>query len=236
MNPSEPAAPMDDLRARSSVIDALSSSLDRGRNGLASVPGLLRQVLENDKWRHFVTLRGEEVRYDDFLEFVRTPPLKGLGATEELVRRLAADDITTLVLLDTVLQRLPGPPTSSGAPASTHPVPDEADQETVHNVNILPRPTGNRRERALRQLKEHRPDLLARVESGDIPSLHAAMIEAGLRDRTLTLPIGDPEKIARSLRKNLAQDDLQALIALLTTDFPRLQQEHTSDHTAEPRN
>ncbi|MFD8050160.1 hypothetical protein ACFV5E_42790 [Streptomyces chartreusis] len=70
----------------------------------------------------------------------------------------------------------------------------------------------------MRQLKEHRPDLLTRVESGDIPSLHAAMIEAGLRDKTLTLPVGDPEKIARSLRKNLTEDHLHALIALPSYD------------------
>ncbi|MFI7296886.1 hypothetical protein [Streptomyces sp. NPDC050121] len=211
MNPAEPAAPMDDLRARSVVIDALSSSLDRGKNGLASVPGLLRQVLEDGKWRHFVTLRGEEVRYDDFLQFICTPPLKGLGATEELVRRLAADDTTTLALLDAELQRRPGRPAT---PASAR----DDDPENVNNVHSLPRPAGNSRQRALRQLKEHRPDLLDRVQSGDIPSLHAAMVEAGLRDRTLSVPVADPEKIARSLRKNLAADDLRTLIALLSTE------------------
>jgi hypothetical protein len=216
MNSFEPAAPMDDLRARSVVIDALSSSLDRGKNGLASVPGLLRQVLEDDKWRHFVTLRGEEVQHDDFLHFISTPPLKGLGATEELVRRLAADDIATLVLLDSALQRPGGRPP---APGAAHPAPDEESQETVHNVNsLLPRPAGNRRERALRQLREHRPDLLVRVESGDIPSLHAAMLEAGFRDKTVTLPVGDPEKIARTLRRNLTEDTLHALVALLSSD------------------
>ncbi|MFE2038439.1 hypothetical protein ACFXBB_35485 [Streptomyces scopuliridis] len=56
------------------------------------------------------------------------------------------------------------------------------------------------------------------MESGDIPSLHAAMVEAGLRGKTLTLPVGDSEKIARSLRRNLTEDTLHALIALLSSD------------------
>ncbi|MCW1100066.1 hypothetical protein OJ963_40460 [Streptomyces sp. RS2] len=211
MNQPDPAAPMDDLRARSVVIDALSSSLDRGKNGLASVPGLLRQVLEDSKWRHFVTLRGEEVHHDDFLTFITAPPLRGLGATEDLVRRLAADDIATLALLDTALQK------PAGRPAA----PPSQQDENVYIVHSSPRPAGNSRQRALRQLKEQRPDLLARVESGDIPSLHAAMVEAGLRGKTLSVPVGDPEKIARSLRKNLTEDDLQTLISLLSSSQAR---------------
>lgn len=88
--------------------------------------------------------------------------------------------------------------------------------ETVPNVHSSPRPAGNRRERAVRQLREQRPDLLRRVEAGEIPSLHAAMVEAGFRDRTLTVPLGSPEKIARALRRTLTDGDLRALADLLT--------------------
>ncbi len=205
-----------ELRARSTLIDALSSSLDRGRNGLASVPGLLRQVIEGEKWRHFETMRGEEVRYDDFRAFLLTPPLKGLGATEETIRRLLADDIKTLDLLDQVLQRPPGRPAAEAA-AQPQDESQRRDNETVDNVNaLLPRPSGNSRARAVRQLREQRPDLLAQVEAGQLPSVHAAMVAAGFRERTVSVPVSQPEKIARALRKNLSEDDIVVLVRLLS--------------------
>lgn len=51
------------------------------------------------------------------------------------------------------------------------------------------------------------------------PPFHAPMVEAGLRDRTLSAPVGeDLEKLARSLRKNLTPDALQTLIVLLSSE------------------
>jgi hypothetical protein len=49
-----------------------------------------------------------------------------------------------------------------------------------HNVIRLGRPWGNSRDKALRQLRDHRPDLHSRVLEGKL-SPHRAMIEAGFR-------------------------------------------------------
>lgn len=221
-----------DLRARASVINALSGSLDRGKNGLASVPGLLQQVLTEDKWRHFVTARDEEVRHDDFRDFVTTPPLRGLGATEELIRRLVGDDIDVLRLLDQALVRKPGRPAGTtltaaanrtaavSATVDVEEAPDrEQVQETVSNRHSLvePRPAGTTRARAVRKLQEHRPDLLDKVKSGEIKSVNAAMVQAGFREKTATVPLTRPEKIAKILRAELDEEDLARLIELLLT-------------------
>lgn len=227
-----------ELRARASVINALSSSLDRGRNGLASAPGLLRQVLEDGKWRHFITERGEEVRYEQFREFLSTPPLKGLGADEALVRRLVGDDVAILTLLDGELRRPSGRPGTALALDGAEPVTrveqriDQADtasiqepagSETVNNgdsFDPLPRPRGNTREAAVRRLAQQRPDLLEQVQTGALPSLNAAMIEAGFRERTVSLPISKPEKVAQTLRRCMSRDELRQVVAFLVADEP----------------
>lgn len=50
----------------------------------------------------------------------------------------------------------------------------------------------------MRQFRKHRPDLIERVEAGEIPSLYPAMVEAGLRDKTLTVPLGIRKESPRS--------------------------------------
>ena len=78
-------------RARGTLVEALSSALERGGSGLANAPELLRRLLADESWRSFVTQRGELVEYDHFAEFIVTPPLKGLGTTVALVRRVVSD-------------------------------------------------------------------------------------------------------------------------------------------------
>ena len=199
------------LRSRAVVINQLSSSLDNGANGLSAVPGLLRQVLEGDTWRHFTTMRDEEVRYEDFSDFIRTPPLKGLGATENLIRRLLADDIATLCLLDQALARPAGRP-----PALERPSDAEEPQENVSNRHDS-RPAGTTRAAGPRRLRHHAPELLPRVESGEL-SVHGALVQAGLRSRTVSVPVTDPSKTAQILLRSLHASDLAQLIGILTQD------------------
>jgi hypothetical protein len=69
---------------------------------------------------------------------------------------------------------------------------DEAVRNPAHvhpdvSIRHIKRPAGTTRDRALRQLRDHRPDLHARVIAKKL-SPHAAMIEAGFRVRTFTVP------------------------------------------------
>ena len=52
------------------------------------------------------------------------------------------------------------------------------------------KPTGTTAQYALRRLRKARPDLLARVEAGEL-SPHGAMIQAGFRKKTITVSTGD---------------------------------------------
>jgi uncharacterized protein YbjQ (UPF0145 family) len=174
--------------------------LDRGGHGLANTPALLRQVLEGESWREFETQRSEIVYYDLFTDFVVTPPLKGLGSTVDLVRRIVADDMLALDLLDQVLQN-----------------PVGTNQHTEGKANGLTQLAGNGREKALRRLRKDAPELHAAVLAGQL-SAHAAMVEAGFRLRTVSVPVGEPDRIANLLRKHMSAGDFAQLLLLLANE------------------
>jgi hypothetical protein len=184
-------------RARGTLVEALSSALERGGSGLANAPTLLRRILEDDSWRDFVTQRGEAVQHKRFSDFVTTPPLHGLGATMDLIRRVVADDPPTVDLLDQASQNAP----------SIH--------RAVDNVNgSEERPTGNAQTAALRRLRKDAPSLHAEVLAGTL-SAHAAMVQAGFRPRTVSIPVGRPEAVAATLLKHMAPDDIAEVVQLL---------------------
>ena len=183
-------------RARGTLVEALSSALERGGSGLANAPELLRRLLADESWRSFVTQREELVEYDNFAEFVVTPPLKGLGTTVELVRRVISDVPETVDLLDQALQRPTGRPIGS---------------VSIRNTS---RPVGTTQAAGLRRLRKDAPELHAEVLAGRL-SAHAAMVRAGFRRKTVSVPVDTPEAVAKALRKNLKPEDIAALVKLL---------------------
>lgn len=128
------------------------------------------------------------LRHERFEEFARARPLRGLGVDVGLVRRAVANDRSVRDALDRELQNAAGRP-----PAN----------ETVDNVNGFERPTGNATDAALRRLRKEAEagnaevaGLRDEVLAGRL-SAHQAMVRAGFRPKTLTVPVDRPESIAR---------------------------------------
>lgn len=189
----------DPLRGNFHVVNSLRSALHKGEHGLSTVPGLLKRVLAEESWREFVTERGEHVEHTRFAEFVTTPPMKGIGATVDLVKRVIADDPEAVDLLDRALQNPEGRP------------------KTDDNINsISPRPHGTSRDHALRRLRADAPELHAEVLAGNLTA-HGAMVKAGFRVRTITVR-PDAKSAARTLRKHMPPDQLRELAQLLAED------------------
>ena len=179
------------------LVEALGSALRRGGNALEDVPDLLKRVLEEESWREFVTPRGELVRHARFVDFVTTPPTRGIGASEDLVRRIVGSDTEALDLLDQALTGRQGERTDLG-----------------NIVTKVERPEGNSQAKALRRLRKDAPSLHTEVLAGRL-SAHAAMVQAGFRPKTISVPVSRPESIAAALRKHLGPDDIARLIRLL---------------------
>ncbi len=182
------------------LVESLEQSLRSGKHGLSVVPGLLKRLLAEESWREFTTQRGELVRHERFADFVTTPPLKGLGADVELIRRVISDDVEALDLLDQALKRQHGGDRSKSDVITL--APDE--------VSVR----GTSRDYALRKLRKDAPELHADVLAGRL-SAHAAMVTAGFRPATFTVRADDTTAAARTLRKHLTPEQLAELARLL---------------------
>ncbi len=184
-------------RMRGVYVAQLGSAIRSGASGLQDVPGLLKSVLDGDGWRDFVTLRDEPKAPTSFADFVSARPLSGLGSNVEQILRLVNDDAE--------LSRLVRDAASSGQGRRS---------DLVDNINEVARPDGTSRAHALRRLHNTEPELHADVIAGKL-SPHAAMVSAGLRPKTTTVRVADPESVARSLRKHMTAEDLARLRDLL---------------------
>lgn len=186
-------------RQRGTLVETLGSVLFHGGTALGNVPGLLKQVLETQAWRTFETSTHEIVSYDRFESFATTPPSRGLGASIDLIRRIVSADLEALDMLDQTLQN----------PASLH--------TALYNVEgISSAPTGGTTQ-VLRRLRKDRPDLHARVLGGEL-SPHAAMVEAGFRQETVSVPISDLQRTAQRLKRHLDKQQLHELAQLLSEE------------------
>lgn len=183
------------------LVEALSSSLRRGGNALEDVPGLLKRILKEEAWRRFTTPRGELVEYSEFIDFVTTPPTAGLGATAPLVRKIISGDPEAVDLFDEAVQ------TQHGG--------DRRSAAVIKNDNVtLERPTGNTQTAALRRLRKDAPELHAEVLAGNL-SAHAAMVQAGFRAKSVSVPVTRPEAVAATLLKHMEPDDIAEVVRLL---------------------
>lgn len=84
----------------------------------------------------------------------------------------------------------------------------------MYNIHSA-RPSGTSTDRALRALRTSRPDLHEQVVAGTIKP-HTAMLQAGLRKATVTIP-RDIDGAVRALRTAFPGEQFQQLRAALTT-------------------
>lgn len=150
--------------------------------------------MDEEGWRDFVTSRGAIVHHETVESWITSPPLSGLGASVDLLERVLGDDPVATNLLTKAMRR----------PAHVH--------SDVDNIHI--RPTGTSRLAGHRKLAKHRPDLHAKVLSGEM-TVHAALTEGGLRSRYQSVSMMNAEAAANTLRAYMPPELLAELIEKL---------------------
>lgn len=194
----------DHLRHNATLVDSLGTSMRRGGSALVNAPLLLRQLLEEDAWREFVTQRGEHVKHERFSEFVTMLPLKGLGADMDLVERIVgAKDPDLLRLLRSAKAVGQGKRTDLAEPS----------HDSCASFDRSKEQSGQAADRLAR---DH-PEEYEQVKSGDL-SLNEAAVAAGIRPRRVSIRTDNAESIAATLRGNVDPEVLNALIELLCRD------------------
>ena len=183
------------LRTRGSLVDALSSALDRGSHGLENVPGLLKRILSDGSWREFETTRGELVVHDRFESFVTAPPLKGLGASMDLITRIVGTGDPELLRLLRDANKTD--PHSRGKSVDSTPLGKGEDVALTAE-----------------RLAREAPDEYAAVLRGEL-TIHAAAVLAGIRRRRVSIRLDSAESAAETLRKHMTPEQLARLRKLL---------------------
>ncbi len=196
-----------ELEERDSVVVELRASLSGGLSTLNYIPMGIERVIRDHMWQERIDRHtGNVERFATFDEFVEARPSRGLGTTVDKLLKLCEDRQDVVSLIEQVTQRARGNPTgvnqyNSGIGYS---VTNSTKPRRAHGNDLL---TSHRR------LRKDRPDLHQRVINGEL-SANAAMIEAGFRKRTFTLP-DDPVAAARTVRQHFDADELATFIHAL---------------------
>lgn len=175
------------------VTNRLGLAITGGERGLRAVPGLLKKILKEDLWQHrYIPETKRAVDFNKFAEFVTTAPLEGLGSDVKTLRRLCADDTEALDELEKAVQ-------------GKHGGDRKSDQIKSDNITLDSQDNrGTSPTYALRRLRKDRPDLHKQVIEKKL-SPHGAMVQAGFRPKTITVPV-DVKKAAAVLVRTFNGD------------------------------
>ena len=189
----------DDLRDHALLNDSLGSALRGGDHAFGNVPALLKRVLRQGAWRHFITKRGEEVTHDRFESFVTAKPLRGLGASMDLINRIVGtEDPDLLRLLRDANKGKRGPRSSGEFPVESTGNSYGAE-EAAYTAERLAREAPEEYEAVLRGER----------------TIHAAAVRAGIRRHRVSIRLDSAESAAETLRKHMTPDQIRELLKLL---------------------
>lgn len=96
---------VDKLIESDQIIDSLTSCVESAAMCFKHGPGLLKRIIQDDRWRAHTLTRGamgrtgEVVTFSNFAEFVTMPPPAGLGTDIETLKRLCAADAEAVAML-----------------------------------------------------------------------------------------------------------------------------------------
>lgn len=188
-----------------------------GVEQIGIMPALIREMFKVEPWKGRKTALGNMLPEVDLERFIHDPPPEGLGATYAEIERWIRDDPATLTLWTKATKRQPGRP-----------------KDNVQGLRPE-HPSGNSRERALRQLDslaaedESARTALQAVLAGDL-SPHAALVGLGKRKPAITLPL-DVEAAAATIRRRFTPEQV-AEVAGLLGDAPPQEAEQPAEQGA----
>jgi hypothetical protein len=196
----------DRLVEAGTIVSHLSRALLDGSRDLRAVPGLVKRVIREEMWRQWADPSSGRAwgPFRSFEHFVITPAEHGgLGSTIAQLRGLCENDVEARNDIERAVKG-----------GQLHGGDRRSETFKLDNIQLESYPSGTSESAALRRLRNDRPDLHAEVLAERL-SAHAAMVEAGFRQKTISVPVANPETVARALLKYMKPDDVAKLVALL---------------------
>lgn len=197
-----------DIEAKADAVKRFWEAVRSGETAISYLPVALFDLLDTDSWREFDLGWGVE-RPATFREFVEDHlKIRPAKTVSDLLDKHPDPTIRNrgVRLFNEALEGALAP---HGDAARI--VPGLAQPDIVR----LGEPGyGNSRAHGLARLARDRPDLLERVEAGEM-STNAACLEAGWRRKKVQVPVEDMEALAKVLRRHLSEEQVRELGSLL---------------------
>src|SRR5712675_1670889 len=180
------------LKQRAELVDRLGSAIHYGESHIGRVPGLLKELLTEERWKKFETKKGTIVEHNNFEEFVTTKePYKGLGADDNglrIIKSIASQDVELGTLLGKALRLPMGNPEKTNQYTANRLIQPISKENNELSQLAFPekeeeeKPKKKKQERYGRQalkLKKDYPELYAQVLNNE-KTINMASIEAGI--------------------------------------------------------
>ncbi|MEM9955721.1 MAG: hypothetical protein AAF846_29245, partial [Chloroflexota bacterium] len=91
----------DSLIYNDQIVELLSISIHKGEASLKHVPDLMRDLIKQKRWKKRKIRRtGQVTEFKNFVEFVETQPLEGLGTSINVIQSLCSETPDVLRMLD----------------------------------------------------------------------------------------------------------------------------------------
>ena len=159
------------------------------------VPLMIKKILDQDKWKLRKVkddlLESREFSY--FPNFVEAPRPWGLQTEWKVVQDLCQGYAEVELAIGKAKNRKFG----------------ENQSGSINNTTQKK----TTKEKQLMQLERERPDLLSKVNSGEL-SAHAAFLEAGIRSPNLQTT-NKPESVASMIKKHFTAEEIAKIVKLL---------------------
>ena len=206
---------MKNLEYNGQVVQSLCLAYFDITANLENLPGLIVKAVREDCWREFVIdATKDEIKFDNFEEFVAAKPPVGLDASMRTLRNVCRDDAKAISAIDAVCQRKDGNPTGTNQHGTVDNINSSSEEnmsedflESLKDLDNPPekekRPTGTSQAGTIRRLRKDNPELHEKVMEGEM-SANAAAIEAGWRKKPKPL---DQMKKAWSKASNEEKTD-----------------------------
>lgn len=193
------AAGFEQLRRRGEIVGEAKRAIIQSNGELNVVANWIARIYREEAYKQWLDPVREEVYESETLgEFIVKPMPGGLGLTFDLVRDMCRIDPEVERI---VLQEIPAAAANG-------------EYGNGRSRSDIIRPThGTAETYTLSRLKRDRKDLFDRVIDGEM-SANAAAIEAGFREKKVTVPAG-LFGLARWIKSHYDKDQIEDLISAL---------------------
>jgi hypothetical protein len=188
--------------------------------GLSNIPLMVEGIIDNAMWQdRVINDTGERIKFENFDEFVKAPPLAGLGMDIQTLYEICFGTQAQTKIEQSIPSLKPVGNTFRNGDISplTKEGKNNRGTSRLYIVARLKRDIENANRSSNLVEAERLQSILDNVIGRQIPAIEAAR-QVGYKPRTALIYPSDISRTAKVLRKIFSDDELYYLVQLLADD------------------